>query len=94
MSTLPRSPGVAEVGCAEPAEIPTKSAGRGRVKPRHLSPVLRQMILEQFMVRESTEDVAELFRVSARTVTDIVLLAIKKPPTRETGFAGERQRRA
>ena len=43
----------------ELAAIPKKPMGRARVKPRHLSRAIRQIIINEFHARQSTEDVAE-----------------------------------
>ena len=48
--------------------------GRVRIKPRHLSRVVRQTIIDQFQVRQSSEDVAEEMGLPVRTVTDVLLL--------------------
>lgn len=67
-------------GISEVAEsvdsAPGKRAGKVRVKPRHLSKILRQCILDRFEACHSTEDVAEEMRLPVRTVTDVVLAAL------------------
>lgn len=57
-----------------------KAAGRCRLKPRQLSPLLRQVIVDQFSACHSTEDIAEELRIPARTVADVLLLeALRRP---------------
>lgn len=48
---------------------------RCRVKPRQLSALARQLILEQFLVRHSSEDVAEDAGLPVRCVTDVIMHA-------------------
>lgn len=56
------------------AGIAKKPMGRARVKPRHLSHAIRQIIINEFHARQSTEDVAEELGLPVRTVTDVILL--------------------
>jgi hypothetical protein len=63
---------------SEVVENTTKRAGKPRVKPRHLTPILRRMIVEQFTARQSSEDVAEELGIPVRTVTDVVLLEVAR----------------
>lgn len=57
---------------AQPAQIADKRTGKSRVKPRHLSRLTRQLILDQFAAVRSSEDVAEAFRLPVRTVSDVI----------------------
>lgn len=66
----------------EPA---ANGAGRARVKPRQLSPILRQVIVDRFAACHSTEDIAEELRIPARTVTDVVLVAALRKPEKPEG---------
>lgn len=69
------------------AESTRKPPGRARVKPRHLSPLLRQMIVEQFAVRQSTEDIAEELGLPVRTVDDVIKLHLmRREPDDGRGF--------
>jgi hypothetical protein len=59
---------------SQPDEPVRKPMGRSRVKPRHLSRILRQSIVDQFAACQSSEDVAEALGIPVRTVTDVLLL--------------------
>lgn len=64
----------------ETVETKRKPMGKARVKPRHLSQIVRQAIWDQFQVRQSSEDVAEELGLPVRTVTDVLLLhELRKP---------------
>jgi hypothetical protein len=63
-------------GDSQAIETAPTRAGRTRVKPRHLSPLLKRIIVEQFAVRQSSEDVAEEMRLPVRTIDDVIKLAI------------------
>lgn len=65
---------------APTSAIPKKPIGRARVKPRHLSRIVRQAIIEQFQIRQSSEDVAEELGLPVRTVTDVLLLHDMRKP--------------
>jgi len=56
----------------QPVPISEKRTGKSWVKPRHLSRLTRQLILDQFAACQSSEDVAEAFRLPARTVSDVL----------------------
>lgn len=72
---------------AEAVEPQRKAAGRSRVKPRHLSQVLRQCIVDQFRACHSTEDIAEALGIPARTVADVLIAeALRKPLQPERGL--------
>ena len=58
----------------EGSEGKRKPAGKVRLKPRHLSPMVRQLIIDQFQARQSSEDVAEELGLPIRTITDVLLL--------------------
>lgn len=60
--------------------IPKKPMSRARVKPRHLSQLVRQTIIDQFHARQSSEDVAEEMGLPVRTVTDVLLLHESRKP--------------
>ena len=77
-------------GDSQAVETATPKTGksRERVKARHLSPLLRQVILDRFAATMSSEDVAEELRIPARTVTDVVVAAmVRRGPARETNAA-------
>lgn len=50
-----------------------KEVGRVRVKPRQLSQILRQVIIDRFDACHSTEEIAEELRIPVRTVSDVIL---------------------
>lgn len=81
----------------EPTETKAgKSRRNSRVKPRQLSPILHQVIIDQFKATRSTEDVAEALCIPVRTVTDVVLAAILRmapQPDRGGGFGAMPLRR-
>lgn len=56
------------------AEEKRKPMGKARVKPRHLSQLVRQAIIDQFQVRQSSEDIAEELGIPVGTVRDVLLL--------------------
>ena len=58
----------------QPAEDNRKPMGKARVKPRHLSQLVRQAIIDQFQVRQSSEDIAEELGIPVGTVRDVLLL--------------------
>jgi hypothetical protein len=58
----------------ESTETKRRGMGKARVKPRHLSQIVRQAIIDQFHARQSSEDVAEELGLPVRTVTDVLLL--------------------
>lgn len=58
---------------AERADSSAPKAGKSRIKARHLSPLLRRVIVDSFLAKGSSEDVAEELRIPGRTVTDVVL---------------------
>jgi len=62
-------------------ETKRKPMGRVRVKPRHLSTVVRQSIIDQFQVRQSSEDIAEELGIPVGTVRDVLLLHQMRPNT-------------
>jgi hypothetical protein len=65
-----------------------RRAGKARVKPRHLSTILRQVIVDQFRACHSTEDIAEDLKIPARTVSDVLLAeALRRPLQPERGAA-------
>lgn len=78
----------------ESAENARKPAVKAKVKARHLSPLLRQMIVEQFAVRQSTEDVAEEIGVPVRTVDDVIKLHLMRKPPASAGWCGGARRAA
>lgn len=47
-----------------------KPMGKARVKPRHLSPVIWELIIDQFRVRKPSEDVAE--ELAVKTIVGCV----------------------
>jgi hypothetical protein len=72
---------------SQPIETVQAKKGKSRIKPRQLSPLLQRIVVEQFAVRGSTEDIAEEFRTPVRTIADVVLLdilrqlaALRRPP--------------
>jgi hypothetical protein len=69
------------------AETNHKPTGKARIrtKPRHLSAITRQRIIEEFYVRESSEDVAEEFNLPVRCVDDVIKIALLKKPIRPEG---------
>jgi hypothetical protein len=70
----------------EEVEPKRKSPGKVRVKATHVSPLVREIIVDRFRQRSSTEDIAEEMRIPIRTVTDILLAAVlRKSPTPERG---------
>lgn len=60
----------------EAVETKRNGVGKAAVKPRHLSPTMWQIIVEQFMVRQSTADIAEELGLPVRTVDDVIKLAL------------------
>lgn len=76
MNDLRRSQAPAVSGTSQAIEPVANRAGKSRVKPRHLSPLLKRIIVEQFAARQSSEDVAEEMRLPVRTVDDVIKLAI------------------
>jgi DNA-directed RNA polymerase specialized sigma24 family protein len=76
VNDLRQSTVTAQSGNSQAIESATPRAGRSRVKPRHLSPLLKRLIVEQFAARQSSEDVAEDMRLPVRTVDDVIKLAI------------------
>ncbi len=72
----------------QPTENTKPKTGKVRIKPRQLSQILRQVIIDRFRACHSTEDIAEELRIPARTVTDVVLAeALRRPPQPERGNA-------
>lgn len=66
---------------SETVEVKRKTVERCRVKPRHLSQIVRQAIIDQFQVRQSSEDIAEELGIPVGTVRDVLLLhQLRKPP--------------
>lgn len=63
---------------AKVVEIKPTRAGKSRVKPRHLSTLLRRSIIDQFLARQSSEDVAEEFCLPVRCVDDVIKLEVFK----------------
>src|SRR5690349_16093519 len=51
---------------------------RSRVKPYHLSRILRQAIIDQFMACRSSEDTAESLGLPVRCVDDVLKYAALK----------------
>ncbi len=62
-------------GTSQAVESAPTRLGKSRVKPRHLSALLKRCIVEQFVVRQSSEDVAEELGLPVRTVDDVIKLA-------------------
>jgi DNA-directed RNA polymerase specialized sigma24 family protein len=58
---------------AQATESTDHKSGRCRVKPRQLSQILRQVIIDRFDAYHSTEEIAEELRIPVRTVSDVVL---------------------
>lgn len=87
-------------GITESIEPKGHGTGRNRAKARHLSQIVRQVILDEFAATRSTEDVAESLRLPARTVSDVVLLELmrvtRKPAEseRRLNFGAADKRRA
>lgn len=61
--------------------------GKRKLKPRHLSRIIRDEIVRQFAASMSTEDVATVLsrqtglKIPVRTIQDVVLAElIRKPP--------------
>ena len=67
------------------AEAKRRTMGKARVKPRHLSQIVRQAIIDQFHARQSSEDVAEELGLPVRTVTDVLLLHDLRRPVLGAG---------
>jgi len=66
---------------SQPVENTSRVPGRVRVKPRQLSPLLKQIIVERFRAVHSSEDIAEELRIPARTVSDVLLVeALRRAP--------------
>lgn len=84
-------------GISESVEPKGHGTGRSRTKARHLSQIVRQVIVDQFAATKSTEDVAETLRIPARTVCDVILLdlmrSVRKPmeSERRLDFGAKRQ---
>lgn len=74
---------MAQEGSTEATETKRKAVGKVRVKPRHLSQIMQRAIVEEFGAVQSTEDVAESLGLPVRTVTDVLLLSLRKPVTSE-----------
>ena len=58
----------------ESVQDKASKSGKCRVKARHLSPILRQVICDSFRAKRSSEDVADDLHLPVRTVTDTLLL--------------------
>jgi len=69
----------------ETSETKRRAMGKCRVKPRHLSHIVRQAIIDQFHARQSSEDVAEEMGLPVRTVTDVLLLHELRRPIQSAG---------
>ncbi len=50
-----------------------RKKGKSRVQARHLSPILRRVVVDTFRAKLSSEDVAEDLRIPVRAVTDVLL---------------------
>lgn len=66
---------------SEVQAIKRKPVERCRVKPRHLSQIVRQAIIDQFQVRQSSEDIAEELGIPVGTVRDVLLLHQLRRPS-------------
>jgi hypothetical protein len=79
-------PTLKQAATSEVAETKRKASGKARVKASHVSPLLREVILDRFQQRPDTEDIAEEMRIPVRTVTDVLLAAVlRKGPQPERG---------
>lgn len=76
MNDLRQSAVSAQSGNSQLVQPATNRAGKTRVKPRHLSLYIKRIIVEQFVVRQSSEDVAEELGLPVRTVDDVIKLAV------------------
>lgn len=66
-------------------ETMVNAKGRRRVSARGISWILRQAIVDSFLARQSSEDIAEELGLPVRTVTDVLLLhTLRKGPHTET----------
>ncbi len=71
---------------SEALETKRRGMGKARLKPRHLSQIVKQVIVDSFHARQSSEDVAEELGLPVRTVTDVLLLhELRKPVASAVG---------
>ena len=89
---LPSNGRSGEVAHPQRAELTQNLPDKIRRKTRRLSPSLKVWIVEQFTLRESTELIANELGLPVRIVTDVVLLSLRKPMGRDTGYGAERRR--
>lgn len=67
----------------EPAPQKTRKHG-ARLSPRKLSPLTRQLIVDEFCATGDMDEVAKAYRVPVRTVDSILhWFSLRKPPGSE-----------
>ena len=87
MRSLPQPDPTARVGSqqqprAQLVEIPAKTAKK-RVQAYHIAPKVRALIADEFVMVGSTDSLARKYSMSIHTITDCVLLALRKAPQSE-----------